>query len=121
MDVFPIESLMHFDRERFDELPFGIIEVDADGRIILYNRWEEELAGLHRSQVLGRLFFSEVAPCTGVAEFEGRFRAMVASGRPAREELDFVFKFPGSTRLVSIILSWAPAWNRGFILVRVAG
>jgi len=121
MNVFPIESLMHFDRERFDELPFGIIEVDGDGRIILYNQWEEALAGLHRSQVLGRLFFSEVAPCTGVAEFEGRFRAMVASGRPGREELDFVFQFPGSKRLVSIILSWAPAWNRGFILVRVAG
>jgi len=121
MDVFPVESLMHFDRERFDELPFGIIEVDGDGRIMLYNRREEELAGLQRSQVLGRLFFSEVAPCTGVAEFEGRFRAMVASGKPTREELDFVFQFPGSTQLVSIILSWAPAWNRGFILVRVVG
>jgi photoactive yellow protein len=121
MGVFPIESLQHYDRARFDDLPFGVIEVDRDGRILLYNRWEEELADRRRTQVLGRLFFSEVAPCTGVAEFEGRFREMVAADQPSREELDFVFQFPGTKRLVNIVLAWAPVWGRGFILVRQSG
>lgn len=118
LDLYPIESLFDFDRERYDDLPFGIIEVDGDGRILTYNRWEEELAGRSRTETLGRNFFREVAPCTAVAAFEGRFREMVAAGRPARDTLDFVFRFPGGDRLVTIALTWAPAWKRGFILVR---
>lgn len=120
LGIFPIEDLAAFDRDRFDELPFGIIEVDRDGRVLTYNRWEEELAGRRREQTLGKLFFSEVAPCTGVAEFEGRFRAMVDRDETAQEELDFVFRFPGADRLVNISLTWAPRWERGFILVRTS-
>jgi len=120
MGIIPIENLATFDRSRFDELPFGIIEVDRDGRVLTYNRWEEELAGRHREETLGKLFFSEVAPCTGVAEFEGRFRSMVARNESRREELDFVFRFPGEERLVNISLTWDPRWQRGFILVRAS-
>ena len=120
MGIFPIENLATYERSRFDELPFGIIEVDRDGRVLTYNRWEEELAGRSRDRTLGRLFFSEVAPCTGVAEFEGRFREMVARNEAAQEELDFVFRFPGAERLVNIRLIWAPRWERGFILVRTS-
>lgn len=114
----PVENLLEYGRENYDDLPFGIIEVDGDGRIMAYNRWEEELANRKRGTTVGRLFFSDVAPCTGVAEFEGRFKEMVAQNQVAREELDFVFKFPGESKLVNIILTWTPAWNRGFILVK---
>jgi photoactive yellow protein len=118
LEIMPVENLLEYDRENYDELPFGIIEVDGDGRILTYNRWEEQMANRSRETTVGRLFFSEVAPCAGVAEFEGRFKGMVAENRVAREELDFVFKFPGESKLVNIILTWTPAWKRGFILVK---
>jgi photoactive yellow protein len=118
LGVYPIESLMDYDRESFDDLPFGIVEVDAEGRVLTYNKWEEELAGRNRSQTLGRNFFSEVAPCTGVAEFEGRFRELVAAGEPAREQLEFLFRFPGGDILVSVALTWSPELGRGFVLVQ---
>ncbi|TVP43010.1 MAG: PAS domain-containing protein [Gemmatimonadales bacterium] len=121
LGVYPIESLMDYDRESFDDLPFGIVEVDAQGRVLTYNKWEEELADRSRSQTLGRNFFSEVAPCTGVAEFEGRFRELVAAGVPAREQLDFLFRFPGGDTLVSVALTWAPDLGRGFVLVQKVG
>ena len=114
----PIESLETFDRARFDDLPFGVIEVDGEGRVLAYNRWEEELAGRDRSQVLGLNFFTQVAPCTGVAEFEGRYREMVGAGVPARDQLDFVFRFTGGNVVVSVALAWSPDWDRGFILVQ---
>jgi photoactive yellow protein len=118
LGVFPIESLMDYDRESFDDLPFGVVEVDSDGDVLTYNRWEEDLAGRTRSHTLGRNFFREVAPCTGVAEFEGRFREMVAGGVPARERLDFLFRFPGGDILVSVALTWEPDRRRGFVLVQ---
>jgi photoactive yellow protein len=114
----PIESLETFDRARFDDLPFGVIEVDAGGRVLTYNRWEEELANRNRAQVLGRNFFSQVAPCTGVAEFEGRYLEMVAAGVPARDQLEFLFRFPDGDVMVSVALAWAPDSDRGFILVQ---
>ncbi len=121
LDVFPIESLADYDRRSFDDLPFGVVEVDSDGHVLTYNRWEEELAGRTRSQTLGRNFFRDVAPCTGVTEFEGRFREMVAGGVPARERLEFLFRFPGEDILVSVALTWDPNRQRGFVLVQKVG
>ena len=117
--MLPVENLATGDRARFDELAFGIIEMDREGRVLVY-RWEEELAGRSRDETAGRLFFSGVAPCVAVAEFEGRSRAIVERDELARHELDFVFRFPGDGRLVSIILSWMPRWERGFVLLRAS-
>lgn len=44
LDVFPIESLADYDRRSFDDLPFGVVELDSDGHVLTYNRWEKELA-----------------------------------------------------------------------------
>lgn len=120
LGAYPIERLVDFDRERYDALPFGVIQVDRDGRVLTYNRWEQELAGRTAAQVLGRNFFREVAPCTGVADFEGRFRQLVAHAAPARDSFDFLFRFPGGDVLVSVALAWAPSWQRCYILVRRA-
>ncbi len=118
LGVYPVESLFAHARKDYDRLPFGIIEVDAHGRILAYNRWEQQLSGVAAAEVLGRNFFTEVAPCTGVAEFQGRFDALVAARKPARDAFDFVFRFREGDALVSIALAWAPVWERGFILVR---
>lgn len=116
--MFPIESLLDYDRDRFDDLPMGVIEVDGEGLVLTYNRWEEELAGRSRTQTLGRNFFREVAPCTRVAEFEGRFRELVAGGKPARDKIEFLFRFPGGDILVAVALTWDPELGRGMMLVQ---
>jgi len=61
--------------ERLDELPFGAIVIDAKGTILEYNEYERRLAHLERAAVVGKNFFRDVAPCTGVQAFEGRLRA----------------------------------------------
>lgn len=116
--VFPVETLLGLTAEQLDALPYGVIELDADGRVCAYNRAEERLSGLPRERFLGRNFFSEVAPCTRVAEFEGRFRDLLASPDVAEEEFSFVFRFAHGHRLVLVRLGYAPEPGRAFVTVR---
>lgn len=71
-----------------DALPYGMIQLDANGRILKYNAVESRLASLPQEHAIGRQFFTEVAPCTKVQEFHGRFKEGVI-----RESLDTAFQF----------------------------
>ncbi len=71
-----------------DRLPFGMIQLDGSGRILKYNAVESRLASLEQQAQIGRNFFSEVAPCTKVQAFYGRFKEGVV-----REQLDTTFTF----------------------------
>ena len=71
-----------------DQLPYGMIQLDANGRILKYNAVESRLASLPQAQAVGKQFFTEIAPCTKVQDFYGRFREGVI-----RESLDTSFQF----------------------------
>ena len=47
-----------------DRLDFGFIRMDDEGTVEVYNKWEMDLADMHRSEVINRNFFTQVAPCT---------------------------------------------------------
>lgn len=46
-----------------DALPFGVVTMATDGTVEHYNAAESRLAGLTQNRVLGRHFFTAVAPC----------------------------------------------------------
>ena len=71
-----------------DQLPFGMIQLDARGRILKFNAVESRLASLDQQQQIGKHFFTEVAPCTKVLAFYGRFKEGVL-----QEHLDTTFSF----------------------------
>ena len=71
-----------------DQLPYGMIQLDGIGRILRYNAVESRLSSLPQQQQLGKHFFTEVAPCTKVQDFYGRFKEGVT-----REALDTSFQF----------------------------
>lgn len=75
-----------------DSLPFGFIGLSRDGTIRKYNRYEADLAHTDPERVLGQSFFRDVAPCTQVKEFEGRFLDF-ASGKIDEPTLSFDFRF----------------------------
>src|SRR5919199_3434370 len=80
-----------------DQLPYGIIVVDETGTILYYNAREEQIANRRREDVTGKNFFTEVAPCTQVQEFYGRFQeTMRRTGLVAH--FHFHFPFPGRPR-----------------------
>jgi photoactive yellow protein len=75
-----------------DELPFGVIRLDAEGRISRYSAMESEISGRERDDVLGKDFFREIAPCTNVREFAGAFREGVAN-RDLNRVFPYLFDF----------------------------
>jgi photoactive yellow protein len=92
-----------------DSLPFGYIALAPDGTIRKYNRYEADLARKDPQEVLGRNFFHEVAPCTQVREFEGRFREFVDSATPEPVlAFEFEFGFRHGTQAVRIGLVRSP-------------
>ena len=86
-----------------DDLPFGVIVVDRRGTILEYNVYESELAGLSRERVMGRNFFHDVAPCTAIREFEGRFEAFLSSPDTSIEPFEFLFPFARGAQRVSVV------------------
>ncbi|MDQ6924894.1 MAG: PAS domain-containing protein, partial [Candidatus Eremiobacteraeota bacterium] len=76
-----------------DALPYGMIQLDSQGTVLRYSSAETRLSGLTAGETVGRNFFRDVAPCTQVGEFFGRFQ----DGVRARQ-LDAVFNFRFSFR-----------------------
>lgn len=118
--MFPTQSLYGLSSDEYDKLPFGLMELDASGRVLSYNAAEEQLAGLSRDDTVGKNFFTEVAPCTRVQQFEGVFHEMVNRGETARETFDFVFRFAAGDRFVHIALCYEATTARALIIVQVA-
>ncbi len=80
--------------EEMDDIPYGVVQLDLDGRVLSYNRAEAENVGV-MPRPLGLHFFFDVAPSANVPEFYGRFLAGVAEQR-----LDYTFSFTFSCALM---------------------
>ena len=99
------ERLGRISARDLDGLPYGAILLDEGGRILSYNDTESRMARLPIEAVLGRNFFTEVAPCTRVKEFEGRFRALASGEGLPVVSFDFVFPFPFGAQRVAVLLT----------------
>jgi photoactive yellow protein len=98
--------------DKLDGLPYGLITLDAKGRIIHYNDTEARLVGLPKDRVIGKNFFADVAPCTRLREFEGRFLELAADPVNLRvATFDFVFRFAKGEQFVTVVIT--PARARG--------
>jgi len=86
---------------QLDALPFGLIELDVHGKVLTYNAAEQALSGRAAAGVIGRNFFDEVAPCTSVADFRGRFADFVR-GHVDPESFTFTFPFERGSVDVSV-------------------
>ena len=51
-------------KDTLHDLPLGVIELDDEGNIIFYSKAESKLSGYKAEEVMGRHFFTDVAPCT---------------------------------------------------------
>ena len=86
---------------QIDELPFGAIQLDADGKVLRYNATEARHSGRTAAAVVGADYFREVAPCTNTARFKGVFDAGVRVKR-LNTMFEYVFDYktaPARTRV----------------------
>ena len=84
--------------EQLDALPFGAIRLARDATILSYNAGESEISGRQPGDVIGRNFFTEVAPCTDVRAFHGTFIDLIEH-RAINRQFEFVFPFERPVRV----------------------
>jgi photoactive yellow protein len=114
------ERIENLAEEEFDALPFGAVKLDADGRVVQYNAYEAKLAKRDPRLVIGRNFFTEVAPCTNVQEFAGRFRSGVDAGS-LNVTFPYRFLFPERYIDVEITMMLAPGGTGAWVFVKERG
>jgi len=112
-----IERIQGLAGDELDRLPFGAIRLDHDGTILSYNRTEAELSGRRKESVLGRNFFTEVAPCTNVQEFAGKFREGIQRGS-LHTVFPFIFDFDGGPMNVWVTLFYSRETDTAWAFVR---
>jgi photoactive yellow protein len=99
-----------------DALPQGVIQLDPEGRILQYNLYEENLANMKREHTVGRNFFKEVAPCTDVQDFQGRFEAGVAA-RKLNHAFRYHFSFPKNPTDVEVEMHYSPTTDTVWVFI----
>jgi photoactive yellow protein len=111
------ETIASLPESALDEQPFGIIRLDRTGRVLSFNTYEEKLARKARADVIGKNFFVDVAPCTRVKEFYGKFLEGIEQ-RYLNTTFAFVFAFSFGHRGVHVSLYYKQADDTIWVLVR---
>lgn len=102
---FDLDRALHMTGEGLDSLPFGVIVVNASGKILEYNQYERDLVKMGSRPVIGKNFFDDVAPCTAIQEFKGRLGIFLNSEDTSIEPFEFVFALPSGAQKVSVIFA----------------
>lgn len=95
-------------------LDFGVVVMDAAHRVVFYNDAEAALSGMSAERVLGRHFFTEVAPCTNNFMVAQRFE-----GEPTLDAtIEYVFTLRMRPTPVTLRLLQREGAARRFLVVR---
>jgi len=78
------------DEQSIDALPFGAIRLDRSGAVTFFSKAERELSGYGARPTIGKIFFTDIAPCMANEGFRGRLEAARARGT-----LDLQFSWIG--------------------------
>jgi photoactive yellow protein len=100
-----------------DALPFGAIQLDREGRILQFNEYEANLSNRRAPDTVGRNFFADVAPCTHVREFYGRFREGLERGE-LNVAFDYRFAFRMAPRNVRVTLFFSRPTETVWVFVQ---
>jgi photoactive yellow protein len=104
--------------EELDSLPVGMIQLDRAGTVLKFNQTESSLARMDKSDALGRSFFDEVAPCTKVQEFYGKFVEGVEN-RNLHTVFPYQFRFrDGRQKNVVISMFYSASTETVWVLVQ---
>lgn len=108
-DVSVLDQLSDLE---LDLLEYGVIAMDTEGKVLAYNATESRYSGLSPDRVLGRHFFTQVAPCTNNQIVANRFN------EPELDDtIDYTFALRMKPIPVKLRLIRATNLNRMYLLV----
>ena len=104
--------------DELDSLPVGMIQLDRDGTVLKFNQTESSLARVDKGDAIGKSFFDEVAPCTKVQEFHGKFVEGVQN-RNLHTVFPYTFRFrDGRQKNVVISMFYSATTETVWVLVQ---
>lgn len=111
-----IDHLTSASPASLDDLPFGVVAMARGGEVTAYNAFEQRLSGLQASRILGRDFFTEIAPCTNNYMVRERFVDAWETGADLDVEIPYTFSF--RMRPTRVVLRLLVRGARGFLVVK---
>jgi photoactive yellow protein len=111
------EAVEALPAHKLDDLPFGVVCLDAQGIVRVYNKTRAEQGGRGVMPTKGLSYFADVAPCLDNGYFKGRIEKARAAG-----VLDLSFSFIGdfSDRNREIAVRAQPAKDGGtWIFIKI--
>jgi photoactive yellow protein len=110
-------KLSKMSSKQLDDISFGAIQLDAQGKVLMYNAAEGDITGRDPAAVLGKNFFRDVAPCTNSKEFKGRFDDGVKSGN-LNTVFEYVFDYEMKPTKVKVHMKKAMVGDTYWVFVK---
>lgn len=107
-------------RSELDSLPFGVVRIGRQGRVLFFNATEAMLSGFRADRALGRDWFAEVAPCMDTPAFRGRLDEAAVLG-PVDIYLEHVGDFRDPNRVLAVRVVEAPDRSGYWMAIRRIG
>jgi photoactive yellow protein len=109
------EELRRLDEDALNAAPFGIIQMNDEGIVQFYNRYESNLSGVDPDDAVGTNFFTELAPCSNNPLFLGRFKDGIDEGA-LDEHFTYTFTYKMRPTLVDVRLYRDEAGNNWVLI-----
>ena len=86
-------------------------------KVVVYNRWEQEFAGISETDALGRDIFTELVPCASNDLVAGRFEEARRDSVDLNYRLDYVFTYRMKPTRVTLTLRREQATGMNWLVV----
>lgn len=124
MEIIPfgsqdIDNILSREPQRAEYLPFGAVMLDRIGTIVRYNKAEGLIASRVPEDVIGKNFFSDIAPCAKGKRFHGEFLKFHQTGQ-INVMFDYKFGYKGAQVAVKIHMKSQPDGQHCWLFVKRA-
>lgn len=115
-----IEQVDSFSNPELDSLPFGAIQLDRNGTILRFNEYEANLSNRRAPETVGKNFFTQVAPCANVQQFQAPFAEGLELGA-LHVTFPYRFEFKPQPRNVDVTLYYSQTTGTVWVFVQEKG
>lgn len=124
MEIIPfgsedIDNILSREPQRAEYLPFGAVMMDRNATIVRYNKAEGMISSRVPEDVIGKNFFSDIAPCAKGKRFHGEFLKFHQTGQ-INVMFDYKFAYKGAQVAVKIHLKAQPDGQHCWLFVKRA-
>jgi photoactive yellow protein len=104
MTSIDVDAVLTLNDDDLDTFELGVVKLDRNGVIRFFNKAEARFVHRHAHDALGRHYFTDVAPCAAVKDFQGRFIGFIADEQSHVLTFGFFYKFGWGHKQVAITL-----------------